>query len=108
MRRLGEGMKRWRSTSVFVLVLSAIYLYAFPSASLFYFGIVVLHSGVGILFSAGLLLYLFRGIAKESRIARIGWIALAAGTVLGLTHLSRHSASTEELALCSHRALDAG
>ena len=77
-------MKRWRSTSVFVLVLSAIYLYAFPSASLFYFGIVVLHSGVGILFSAGLLLYLFRGIAKESRIARIGWIALAAGTVLGL------------------------
>jgi tetratricopeptide (TPR) repeat protein len=84
MRRLGEGMKRWRSTSVFVLVLSALYLYAFPSATIFYFGVVVLHSSVGILFAAGLLLFLFRGIAKESWIARIGWIALAAGALLGL------------------------
>ncbi|MGB8323949.1 MAG: hypothetical protein WCE52_13405, partial [Candidatus Acidiferrum sp.] len=77
-------MKRWRFTSVFVLVLSAFYLYAFPSASIFYFGIVVLHSGVGVLFAAGLMLFLVRGIAQESWIARIGWIALAAGTVLGL------------------------
>ena len=77
-------MKRWRSLSVFVLVVSAVYLYALPSASIFYFAAVALHTGVGILFAAGLLLFLFRGLAKESWLARIGWIALAVGTVLGI------------------------
>jgi Flp pilus assembly protein TadD len=78
------GMKRWRSLSVFVLVVSAAYLYALPSATIFYFVAVVLHAGVGILFAAGLLLFLFRGLTKESWLARIGWIILAAGTALGL------------------------
>jgi Flp pilus assembly protein TadD len=78
------GMKRWRSLSVFVLVISAAYLYALPSATIFYFAAVVLHAGVGILFAAGLLLFLFRGLTKESWLARIGWIILAAGTALGL------------------------
>ncbi|HEY2458549.1 MAG TPA: tetratricopeptide repeat protein [Candidatus Acidoferrum sp.] len=77
-------MKRWRSLSVFVLVISAAYLYALPSATIFYFAAVVLHAGVGILFAAGLLLFLFRGLTKESWLARIGWIILAAGTALGL------------------------
>jgi tetratricopeptide (TPR) repeat protein len=77
-------MERWRSLGVFVLVVTAIYLYAFPSATLFYAGAVVLHAGLGVLVSLALVVFLFRGIGKERLLARFGWILLAAGAALGL------------------------
>ena len=98
-------MKRWRSLSVFVLVISAAYLYALPSATIFYFAAVVLHAGVGILFAVGLLLFLFRGLAKESWLARIGWILLAAGAVLGLVLISLGTPHRFETWLYAHIAL---
>jgi len=77
-------MNRWRSLSVFVLVLTAVYLYALPSATIFYFATVALHSGLGVLVALGLLAYLFRGLGKDSLLAKFGWLLLAVGAALGL------------------------
>ena len=77
-------MERWRSVSVLVLAISAIYLYGFPTATLFYAGTVLLHAGVGVLWTVGLLVFLFRGIAKEHVAARIGWVLLLAGALMGV------------------------
>jgi hypothetical protein len=77
-------MKRWRSTSVLILALTAVYLYAFPTATIPYALIVLLHAGVGVLVTVGLVLLLFRGIAQEQWLARIGWLLMLAGAGLGV------------------------
>jgi tetratricopeptide (TPR) repeat protein len=77
-------MQRWRSLSVLLLVISAVYLYAFPTATLFYAGAVLLHAGIGILLTLGLLIFLFRGIWKERIAARLGWALLALGAFIGV------------------------
>jgi len=77
-------MKRWRSWSVLVLVVTAVYLYALPSATIFYFANVVLHTGLGTLLALGLLVYLFRGLGKDSLLAKLGWLLLAVGAALGV------------------------
>jgi Flp pilus assembly protein TadD len=77
-------MKRWRSLSVLVLVVTAIYLYALPSATLFYAGAVLLHTGAGVLAAIGLLFLLFRELSKEALLARFGWTVLTVGTALGI------------------------
>jgi Flp pilus assembly protein TadD len=77
-------MKRWRSLSVLVLALTAIYLYAFPTATIPYAVTVLLHAGLGVLLTLWLLVFLFRGLSKEQWLARLGWILLAPGAVLGV------------------------
>ena len=77
-------MKRWHSRSVFVLVVTAIYLYALPSATIFYAGTVFLHAGLGLLATIGILIFLFRGLSKEAALTRFGWIVFAAGALLGV------------------------
>jgi len=78
------GMKRWRSLSVFVLVLTAVYLYALPSATILYFVNVALHSGLGVLVALALLVYLFRGLARDSLLTKFGWLFLTVGAALGI------------------------
>jgi Flp pilus assembly protein TadD len=77
-------VKRWRSTSVLILALTAIYLYAVPTATVPYAVIVLLHAGLGTLLAVGLVLFLFRGIAQEHWLARIGWLLMLVGGVLGV------------------------
>ena len=78
-------MKRWRSLSVLILALTAVYLYAFPAANIPYALAVLLHTGLGVLLTLGLLMYLFRGLWREQWLARVGWVLMAAGAVLGVT-----------------------
>ena len=77
-------MKRWRSLSVFVLAITAVYLYALPTATIVYAGTVLLHTGVGALLVLGLAVFLFRGLGREQRPARFGWLLLAIGGALGV------------------------
>ncbi|MGB2634287.1 MAG: tetratricopeptide repeat protein [Candidatus Acidiferrum sp.] len=77
-------MKRWRSLSVLILALTAVYLYAFPTATISYAVTVLLHTGLGVLLALGLVMYLFRGIGKDQRLARIAWVLMAAGAALGV------------------------
>jgi len=77
-------MKRWRSLSVLILAVTAVYLYAFPTANLVYAGAVLLHTGLGIFVTLGLAVFLFRDIGEESILARLGWVLLATGGALGV------------------------
>ena len=77
-------MKRWRSRSVLVLAITAVYLCAYPTATILYEGTVLLHTGLGALLTVGLAIFLPGGIAKEQFLARAGWLLLAAGAALGI------------------------
>src|SRR3954469_9074513 len=66
------------------LFLSAIYLYAFPQANVFYAGVVLCHVLAGVVASVYLLVLLFRFLHESSLVARFGWILIAASALLGL------------------------
>src|SRR5216684_1813885 len=66
------------------LFLSAIYLYAFPQANVFYAGIVLLHTLVGVVVSVYLAILLFRVLQDASTIARLGWLLILAAAILGI------------------------
>jgi Tfp pilus assembly protein PilF len=55
-----DSMNRFLSLLVGFLVLSAIYLYTFPQANVFYAGIVLLHAFVGVIVSVWLLVWILR------------------------------------------------
>ena len=77
-------MSRWRSLLVLVLTLSAIYLYAFPAATIIYGGGVLLHASAGILLAV-LLLPILRAVFQKGALGeRMGWVLLLGGTLLGL------------------------
>jgi len=75
-------MNRLRYLLVLLLALTAIYLYAFPSATVFYALTVLAHAAFGIIATVALFL-LFFNLRSEALLARIGWILLAPGAVLG-------------------------
>jgi len=77
-------MSRWRLGLVLVSTFSALYLYAFPSATIVYGGGVLLHTGAGIVLAV-LLIPIVRAVFRECNFAeKFGWVLLAAGTILGL------------------------
>src|ERR1700758_235108 len=77
-------MQRWRSLSVLVLAVTAVYLYAFPAANIPYALAVLLHTGVGVLATVGILFFLFHCFTQESWLARFGFLLLLAGGALGI------------------------
>jgi len=77
-------MSRWRLGLVLVLTLSAIYLYAFPAATIIYGGGVLFHVAAGILLAV-LLIPILRTVFSGRGLAeKFGWVLLAAGTIQGL------------------------
>src|SRR5438445_9706046 len=78
---IGRRALPWLLTFLF---LSAIYLYAFPQANVFYAAVVVCHVLVGIITSIYIAVVLFRVLRQSSLLARIGWILIATSAVLGL------------------------
>lgn len=79
-----ESSKRWLSRGLVLLALSAAYLYGFPSATLTYAVVDLLHVAIGILVFLLLLVFLVPLLWAGTAIARLGWILLAAGTLLGM------------------------
>src|SRR5256714_14491497 len=79
-----SGMERWRLRGLVGLVASAVYVYGFPSASIWYFGAVLFHVAAGIVLAVLLLPFLLKLLRNGTLVARFGWLLLAAGTVLGI------------------------
>jgi Tfp pilus assembly protein PilF len=78
-------MQRWRSLSVLVLAVTAVYLYAFPAANIPYAIAVLLHTGLGVLVTIAILFFLLlRGFNQQPLPARFGWLFLLAGGALGI------------------------
>ncbi len=69
---------------VWLLVLSAAYLYAFPQPNIFYAGVVLLHALGGVVAAILLVPTLFRLLRNGSFSARAGWFLVSAGAVLGI------------------------
>src|SRR5262245_7141894 len=74
----------WLRRGLFFLAASAVYLYAFPSPTLFYEAIVLAHVLTGVLVAARLGWRLWPLLRAGTALDRAGWLLLAAGTVLGL------------------------
>ena len=79
-----EFAKRWLARILVVLTLSAVYLYAYPSATIPYFVADLLHVGIGIVLTILLLFFAGRFVRNESLLTRLGWLALASGAILGI------------------------
>ena len=77
-------MSQWRSRSVIALAASAVYLYSFPSANIPYIFVVLFHVGAGIFLTALLLPFLWKLLQTSTLGARIGWLLLAVGAVIGV------------------------
>ena len=79
-----DFVKRWLSRILVVLTLSAVYLYGYPSATIPYFVMDLLHVAIGIVLAILLLFFAGRLLRNESLLVRLGWVLLAAGTILGI------------------------
>jgi len=76
--------KRWLSRIVAALAISAVYLYGYPTATISYFVVDLLHVAIGIVLTILLVFYVARLLPRETLLARLGWISLAAGALLGI------------------------
>ena len=79
-----ESFKRWLFRFLIFLAISAAYVYGFPSATLTYTVVDLLHVALGILLFVLLLIFLVPLVLTGTNVARIGWILLAAGTLIGV------------------------
>jgi len=77
-------VNRWLLRSLVALMVSALYLYGYPSATVTYALADLLHIALGILFTILVVYYLLRLLPNETLLARLGWILLAAGAVIGI------------------------
>jgi Flp pilus assembly protein TadD len=69
---------------LFVLFVTAGYIFAWPAANVSYYAAVVVHLIAGLVFVAGLAFFLRSVLREESPAHRIGWILLAIGGTLGI------------------------
>ena len=87
-----------------LLVLTAIWLYAFPAANLVYVAVVVVHVGCGVLAAVALMPRLLAVLRKGSLTARAGWIILAAAAGLGIVLIFTGTPRADWKLLYSHIA----
>jgi Tfp pilus assembly protein PilF len=84
----GSSMNRWLSLLIGFLVVSAVYLYAFPQANVLYVGVVLLHTLAGVVASIWLLLWLLRSFFRlwrqGERLVCVGMVVLFVGAIPGL------------------------
>ena len=96
-------MKKWAVLPIAALTLSAVYLYAWPSANLFYAAVVLFHVGLGVLFCIGGS-RLLPVAMRQSAIVKVGALVLAMGAVLGLVLIYTGASRPYTKLLVSHGA----
>jgi tetratricopeptide (TPR) repeat protein len=86
MSSTGTSVNRALPLLIGFLVVSAIYLYAFPQANVFYAGVVLLHAVAGVVASVLLLLWVIRSLflRQGEPLVRVGMIFLFLGAIPGL------------------------
>ena len=99
------GINRPLSLLIGCLAISAIYLYAFPQANIFYAGVVLLHVLAGIVASVLLLIWLVRCWHRGERLVQLGMVLLFLGAILGLILIYTGTLRTEWRLVYGHLAL---
>src|SRR5713226_9429465 len=97
MSSTGTSVNRVLPPLIGFLVASAIYLYAFPQANVFYAGVVLLHAIAGVVVSVLLLLWLIRSLflRQGEPLVRVGMIFLFLGAIPGLALIYTGALPTE-------------
>jgi Flp pilus assembly protein TadD len=98
----GQRSLAWQLVFLF---LSAIYLFDFPQANLIYPVFVLFHTLVGIVATILLLGLLSRLLRTASWVARIGWLLLLAGGILGCVLIYTGAVHSELRLLYTHIVL---
>jgi tetratricopeptide (TPR) repeat protein len=88
-------MHRALSLLIAFLAVSAVYLYAFPQANLFYAGVVLLHALAGVVASVWLLFWLVRRWRQGEPLVRVGIVLLFLGAIPGLVLIYTGALRTE-------------
>ena len=91
----GTSTNRALPLLIAFLVVSAIYLYAFPQANVLYAGVVLLHAIVGVAVSVLLLLWLARSWRQGDLLVRCGMVFLFLGAISGLALIYTGTLRTE-------------
>src|SRR5271157_735531 len=95
MSSAGNSVGRLLSLLIAFLVVSAIYLYAFPQANVLYAGVVLLHALAGVVASVWLLLWLVRWWRQGEPLVRVGMVLLFLGAIPGLALIYTGTLRTE-------------
>ena len=77
-------IESWMYRFLAFLAASAAYLYGFPSATIVYAVVDLLHVAVGVLVFLLLVAFFVPLLRGAANLARLGWLLLAAGTLLGI------------------------
>src|ERR1700674_2224211 len=91
----GSFLNRALPLLIGFLGVSAIYLYAFPQANVFYAGVVLLHAIAGVVASGLLLLWLIRRWRQGEPLVRVGMVFLFLGAIPGLVLIYTGALRTE-------------
>src|ERR1019366_3928555 len=107
MSSVGNYVGRVLSLLIGFLVVSAIYLYAFPQANIFYAGVVLLHAVAGVVASVWLLRWLVRSLflRQGEPLVRGGMLFLFLGAIPGLALIYTGALSTERRNVYLHIGL---
>jgi Flp pilus assembly protein TadD len=98
-------MNRWRPRIVVLLALTSLYLYAFPSATIPYAGILLFHVGAGLLLTIFLVPFVAH-LWREGGLAnRLGWSLVALGGIVGVVLIKIGTAHRYSNWLYAHLAL---
>ena len=100
-----ESPKRWLSRILIALAASAAYLYGYPSATIFYGVVDLLHIAAGIVLTVLLFGFFLRLLPGETLMARLGWILLGAGALLGIVLIKVGTPTRLKVWLLTHIAL---
>jgi len=97
MSSSGSFVNRALPLLIGFLAVSAIYLYAFPQANVFYAGVVLFHAIAGVVASVLLLFWLIRSLFLRQRepLVRVGMIFLFLGAIPGLALIYTGALRTE-------------
>jgi len=100
-------MNRALSLLIGFLVVSAIYLYAFPQANVLYAGVVLLHVVAGVVASVCLLFWLVRSffLRQGEPLVRVGMVTLFLGAIPGLVLIYTGALRTEWTIVYVHMGL---
>ncbi|HYA24522.1 MAG TPA: tetratricopeptide repeat protein [Terriglobales bacterium] len=97
-----SSVRQFLFVGLLSLFLSAIYLYAFPQPNVFYAGVVLLHTVVGVVTAALLAGFAYRVFREASTISRAGWLLVSAGAIVGLILIKTGTPRSEWNLLYSH------
>src|SRR6202790_3095406 len=81
---MSNRLNLWLGRALVFLALTAVYLYGFPAPTLFYESFVLFHVVAGVAFTLLLAWFVFTRLASVPLLARLGWLFLGVGGILGL------------------------